>query len=210
MTPAGVAAGAAVLLAFLDLAAPASGTPPGVRRLLRAAPAGALAVALRLAGAPPPPAAALLAFAVADALALDGREAGVGGWTLTLLAELLLAAAMWELASPGLLVRQPWRAAEALAVLAGGGALLLRGRRPRGEMGALAPAPVLLLAAAALGAGAQPIADLALPFAAAVALWSAATALAWLTGPAEGMGRAQRALRSGAALVLAWPLLPLG
>ena len=208
MTGASAAFALAVASALLDLATPTSATPSGVRRLVRALPAGSLAVALRLAGAPPLPALALLAFAVADALALDGREAGVGGWTLTLLAQLLLAAALWELASPGLLPHAPWRGAGALAVAAGGLALIRAGRRPQGEMAALAFVSVGLLAVAATGAGAQPLAAWALPFGAAVALWATATALSWWRGPVAGLARADRALRSGAALAFALPLLP--
>ena len=208
MTPSWVAVAFAAIAALLDLAAPAGPAPSGVRRLLRAAPAGALAVALRLAGAPPLPAVALFAVAVADALALDGREPGVGGWTMALLAQLLLAAALFELASPGLLLRQPWRGAEAAVVLAGGLALLVRGRRPRGELAALAPVGIVLLTAAALGAGAQPLPALALPWTAAVALWAATAGAAWWRTASAGLGRAERALRSAAALALAVPLLP--
>ena len=208
MTGAAAAVGLAAAAALLDLAAPASATPSGVRRLVRALPAGALAVALRLAGAPPLPGLALLAFAVADALALDGREAGVGGWTVTLLAQLVLAAALWELASPRLLAHAPWRGAGALAVVAGGLALIRTGRRPRGELAPLALVSVGLLAAAAAAAGAQPLTAWALPFGAAVALWAAVTARAWWSGPGEEPSRADSALRSGAALAFALPLLP--
>lgn len=208
MTAGALGLGLAVLFALLDLAVPAGPSPRGARRLLRALPAGVLAVTLRLADAPPLAAAALLAFAVADALALDGGEAGVGALTTALLARLLLAAAVWELASPALLLREPWRAAEGSAVLVAGAVLLWR-RRPEGPLKALAPLPILLMAAAALGAGAQGFPLLAYAFTAAVGLWSAAAGLElWRAEPAAG-SRWERALRSAAPLALAWPLLPL-
>ena len=197
-----------VLAALLDLAVPAGPAPRGARRLLRALPAGVLAVTLRLAEAPPLPAAALLAFAVADALSLDGGEADVGAWTTTLLAQLLLVAALWELASPALPLREPWRIAPAAAVLAIGVVLLWR-RRPTGPLKALAPLPVLLLAAAAAGASAQGVGVLATFFTAAVGLWSVVAGLeVWRSEPG-GLSRRERALRSAAPLALAWPLLPL-
>ena len=209
MSPAWTAAALAALAAAADLAWSATPRPSAARRLLRAAPAGALAVALRLADAPPLPATALLAFAVADAIAADGREPGLGGWTLSLLALLLLAAALWELASPARLAREPWRLALAVGVLASGAAVVWRRREaPRGELDGLAPVSVLLLGVAAAGAGAQPTPALALPFALAVAL-SAAAAFAKLGRPATlGLGRLERALRSAAPAALALPLLP--
>ncbi len=208
MTAAAAALALAGLAALLDLALPAPAAPSGVRRLLRAAPAGVLAVTLRIAGAPPLPAAALLAFAVADAMALDGRELGVGGWTLTLLGDLLLAAALWELASPALLLRQPWRGVGAAALLAAA-VLLARGdRRLRDELAGLAIVAALLLAAAAAGAGAQPATELAWPFAAGIGLWAAEAAYGWRRGAVAGLGRIARALRSAAAFALAAPLLP--
>ena len=208
MNPGAAGLGFAVLSALLDLAVPVGPSPRGARRLLRAFPAGVLAVTLRLADAPPLVAAALLAFAVADALALDGGEAGVGALTTTLLADLMLAAVLWELASPSLLAREPWRTVPGLATLAGGLALLGR-RRPSGPLKALSPLPVLLLAVAALGAAAQGSGALTWSFIAAVGLWSAAASLKLRRSDATGMSRWERGLRSAAPLALAWPLLPI-
>lgn len=209
MSPAVVGLSLALLFALLDLAAPADPRPRASRRVLGALPAGVLAVTLRLCDAPPLPALALLAFAAADALALDGEEAGAGATAAGLLALLLLAAAVWELAAPALLAAEPWRNIGWVIVLAGGAALLRR-RRPTGPLAPLAPLPAVLLAAAAAAVGAQPEAFLALPFAAALTLWSAASALRSWSGPQpDGLPRLDRALRSAAAVVFTLPLLPL-
>lgn len=198
--------GLAVLFALLDLAAPVGAPPGGARRLLRALPAGVLAVTLRLADAPPLLAVALLAFAASDALGLDDADRrGVGAGTTTLLAQLLLVAAVWELAAPALLLRAPWRMGAGLLVLSAGAGVLWR-RPAAGPLKALAPGSALLLAVAAAGAGAQGSVGLTLAFVTAAVLWSvAAGAALWRPGvPA----RWERALRSAAPLALAWPLLP--
>lgn len=205
MTPAQAGVLAAAALAAGDVALPLRSPTPGWRRLLRAAPAGLLAVLSRGADAPALLGLSLFLLALADAADVERTpEFGAAELATRTVALLVVAAFALEMGGTARLAA-PWPWLAGLMVGGAGAALLLRRPMLRtGPVGVLAPLPPLAAGAVALTAVTLPSHLLLVAVGCGLLILATGVELAFRPG---AVTRTERALRSLAALALAWPFL---